>query len=769
MTPPPLSRFRLLEKLGQGGMGVVFKAEDTKLGRTVALKFLNQHFSAQPSGRARFLQEARAVAALTHPNICTIFEIDEAEGQLYMVLEFCPGETLRTLVKEGAVRGLHAIAVTRDAALAAAAAHAKGVVHRDIKSSNIIVSPEGRAKLLDFGISRVSDSADVTHTSGLPGTLQYMAPELFRGEPAGPATDIWSLGVVLYEAITGQLPFEGRQDETVRAILNREPAPPSRLRSEVPASVDAIVQRAMAKDPARRYDSALRLAQDLDRALNATSPAQTGSSDADTTQLTHPTLLSFQPLPQPAAPAHVIAVLPFVNLTADPEKDYLSDGLAEETATALCHVRGLQVVSRSSSFQFRGRDVDAREAGARLGAGTLVTGSLRLSGSRIRVNAELVNAADGMQLWSHRFDSDLSEIFALEDEMTRAIVEALKSSLESAIPGTVIAQPHSTDVQAHERFLKARYTFNQQTETGLRDSLRLYEEALSISPRYAHAHAGMAASYAALGWYGFLPPGEAMPKAKAAAKTAVNLDESLQTAHTLLATIAAGYDWDWPKARSAFRRAFSSGPPTSDLYFHHALDFLTPHGRLEEAFEEIGLALQLDPVSPLLQTARGGCLYRLKQFNAAVQHLRGVLDFAPDFYHAHWNLGRTWMAREEWELAGQSLQKALSLSGANPGILADLGHLAGRRGDRDGVELALRSLVSAARRGYLSPFEFAVVHAGAGDSETACEYLKAAADERSRGLIWLGVDPRFAGLAQLPAFVELLTRMGLAGPQDAKP
>ncbi|MBV8069429.1 MAG: protein kinase [Acidobacteriaceae bacterium] len=757
MTGATLSHYKVLEKLGEGGMGVVYKASDLKLSRTVALKFLRSHLRSDDAGRARFLQEAQAAAALNHPNICTIYEIDEIDGTLFIAMELCSGQPLSNLVHSRPLELVEALHLGLQITDAVAKAHQVEVVHRDIKSSNIIVDQAGRAKLLDFGLAslRVDDR---TVTRGSMGTPQYMAPERFEAGIADKRGDIWSLGVLLYELITGRMPFSGSVTQLVNTILNEDPLPASVMRSEVPAELDDVIAKAIAKDPIERYESAEQMLGDL--AVVATRLLGQQSSGSKSNGA-----LPFAPLTvmgRSAEPHRIygLAVLPFLNMSSDPDSAYLCDGLTEDLINALTQVKGIRVVARASTFRFRSDSLDLREIGRRLRVGAFVLGSVRRSGSRLRVTAQLVKSADGYQIWSKRFDTEVHDIFQVQDDLTAAIVENLRDLL-GADPGHVPSAEHTSNFEAHELYLRGRYSFNQQTEVAFHEALQNFRKASQLAPSYALAHVAIADCFAVMGWHGMLPSHEAMPQAKEAAQAALRINPSLASAYCVLGSIYAGFDWNWMQARAAFQKAFSLPPPTSDLHFHHSLDFLTPLGRLDEAHEEIKCALDLDPVSPLVNTALGGCLYRKRLYNAALRQLNATLELDPNFYHSFWTRARVLQARGELGEALRGYMHAYTASGNSAAVLSEMGHCHAIMGDAAAARDTLGKLQDISAHTHVSPLAFATVYHGLGERSVFLEYLLKAVEERTRGLVWLWVDPRFEDMHEDADFAATLAPLGL--------
>jgi adenylate cyclase len=513
-----------------------------------------------------------------------------------------------------------------------------------------------------------------------------------------------------------------------------------------------VVEKALTKEPSERYQSVEDLAADLALVLRHLDPTVTDPSCAPFHSSSY-SVSSGRRLSPDKERVRSVAVLPFVNLSHCRDDDFLSDGLTEEITNALTHVRGLQVASRASTFQFRSAAIDARDVGRKLQVRALVLGSLRREGDRLRVGAQLVRVSNGYQIWSQRFECQVRSIFDVEDQLTDAIVVQLRKWLGASLEVARIRGGTSV-FDAPELYLRGRHSFNLQTAQGVADALRYFSQALELSPRYALAKVGMADCYALQAWYGMVSPREVIPKAKAELRDAIGIEEILPSAWCLLAAITAGFDWDWVAARGQFQKAFALGSSTSDLHFHHALDFLTPLGRLHEALEEMKIALELDPAAPLLNTAVGGCLYRLRRYPAALRQLQSTLEWPPDFYHAYWTMARVYEAQRHFDRALECFNHARAATPANPAVLADEGHCRAEMGDRQGARQILEQLLRY-------PLGFAIVHLGLGEIDVALDYLRAAVRERVRGLIWLGVDPRFDNLRENPAFRQVIAPVGL--------
>jgi serine/threonine protein kinase len=535
MEEKRLSHFRLVAKIGEGGMGIVYKAEDEKLRRPVAVKLLPPDLVGDPVRRRRLLREAQAAAAVRHPTVAAIYEVGEEGEAAFIVMELVEGQTLRALMGDQAVAIPEALRIVTEIARGLERAHACGVIHRDLKPDNVMMEADGHVKILDFGLAKLREppvasvgqgiskretwDAELTQRGSLVGTAAYMSPEQARGQAVDPRSDLFTLGVLLYELVTGRNPFRGPSPmDTLSAILKDRPLPASAVNPEVTPALDRVLERLLAKDPRERPASATALIEELEAV--GRSPQRLLTADD-------------------GPPRRSIAVLPFADMSQEKDQDYFCEGIAEELITALAHVEGLRVAARTSAFQFKGRADDVRRIGQQLGVETVLEGSVRKAGSRLRVTAQLVSTADGYHLWSERYDREMEDVFAIQDEIAATIVQTLKIRLvgEGAIPRV---RRSTEDPEAYRLYLQGRYWWNKRHEVGLRKGLDFFDQAIAKDPSYALAYAGVADSYSTIGFYGFQPPKTAFAKAKQAAERALALDESLAEAHTAVGLVDYG-------------------------------------------------------------------------------------------------------------------------------------------------------------------------------------------------------------------------------------
>jgi len=741
MIGKTISHYSITEKLGEGGMGVVYKAEDTRLERMVALKFLSPDTTRDASATERFVQEAKATAALNHPNICTVHEIGDADGQTFIAMECVEGENLRAKIKSGPLELNDAIDVAVQVAEGLAAAHENGIVHRDVKPANIVVTPKGWAKIMDFGLARMAGGAQLTRIGTTVGTVAYMSPEQARGETVDHRTDIWSLGVVLYEMLTGRRPFTGDHDQTmIYSILNDEPESIASLVPGTPPELAGALAKVLAKDPTARYQSAGDLASDLGAIRRRLVSDPTVVVDA-------------RPEALPS-----IAVLPFANMSPDPENDYFGDGLAEELANALAQLPQLRVAARTSAFQFRGKDSDVREIGARLNVETVLEGSVRKAGNRLRVTAQLISVSDGFHLWSNRYDREMEDVFAVQDEITAAIVDQLKVRLGSE-PKAPSVRRHTDNLDAYALYLKGRYYWNSLTPEGLRKSRECYEKAIEIDPEYALAHAALSMWHQSLAFWADASPTEAFGKSRAAAERALEIDETVALAHNCLAVIHFMHDWDWEKAEREFERALELDPSSPFGHLNYAF-LLTDLGRYEDALREARIAQRLDPLSTIVNTWAASLLVSAGRVKDGIAELEEIVARDPEAWQPHLWLSaaysRAGMREPAIASAERAAERARDLA-VTMTALASAYFLGGRAEDGGRI---LRELQERAQRGYVSPTLLAFVHVARGAIDEAVECAERAYKKRDHWLRGSRSNP--AGVRfDDPRLQAILQRIGL--------
>jgi eukaryotic-like serine/threonine-protein kinase len=735
-------RYAVERELGQGGMAVVFLATDLRHDRQVAVKVLRPEISAD-IGAERFLREIKLAAGLTHLHILPVYDSGEADGLLFYVMPNMEGRSLRERLDAERQLPLDvALRITREVASALDYAHRHQVVHRDIKPENILLH-EGAAMVADFGIGKaLSGGPAVTQTGMTLGTPAYMSPEQSSGESTiDGRSDLYSLGCVLYEMLTGEPPFTGPTAQAIIAKRFVAPIPKVRVTRDVPEAVEDAVTRALARTPVDRFPTVAEFAEALrDFSRDTGSGAQRTPPDGQ----------------RSATAAKAIAVIPLANMSADPENEYFSDGMTEEIINALAKVPGMQVASRTSSFAFKGKEADVRQIGEKLGVSSVLEGSVRKVGNRIRITAQLVNVDNGYQLWSETYDRQLEDVFAVQDEISRAIVDALKLRLGSET-GQFVAP--TKNLEAYTLYLKGRFFFNKFTEQGLRKGLDYFQHALLQDPGYARAYAGIADCWCNLAddW---VVPDDAYPRAKAAATRALQLDPELAEAITSIGKVLCWNEWDFAGAERHLRRAVALNPNYAEAHFVFGSD-LPAVGRLAEAIEEMRKALTLDPLSAHFSRWLGRFLLYAGDYPAAITQSRTTIDVDEDYFQAYLDIGSAHLAKGEpdaaleWFRRGQALESSVrSYDAMIVRALAVLDR-------RDEAEEILARLEEESKQQYVRAEILAMGYAALGDADRAFACLERAFQARSAGLIYLHLDPGYAPLREDPRFGGLVGRIGL--------
>jgi len=760
-------RYAIDRELGHGGTATVYLAQDLKHGRSVAVKVLRPELAAA-LGAERFLREIEIAARLSHPHILPLHDSGEAAGFLYYVMPFVEGESLRDrLNREPQLPIDEAVRIAREVATALSHAHGHNLVHRDIKPENILLSG-GEAVVADFGIARaiVAAGADKLTDTGLAvGTPGYMSPEQAMAQQhIDGRADIYALGCVLYEMLAGHPPFLGTTAQEILARHTLDPVPPLRtIRRELPEAIEHAVRKALAKAPADRWRSPAAFSEALGRAVAPPSVTRRAARSLGLVAVGASllaagyALFSRRPVADPSGEAaHSIAVLPFVNIGADPANEPFSDGMSEELITALARVEGLRVAARTSAFTFKGRAVDARQIGSKLAVGYVLEGTVRRAGPRLRVSAQLINAATGYHVWSDEYDRDARDVFAVQDEIARAIVGALRVRLSDAASSS-LAKRSTGSPEAHDLYLQGRYFFARRDSASLRKAQDYFEGAIQQDSSYALAWAGLSDAYSHTGVFGYVPPRAVYAKAKAAALRALALDPTLAEAHTSLGFIALFYDWDWPTAGQQFDRALALDPRYPDAHLFHGWYFVATN-RMDDAIREVQTAVNLDPFSAVNNARLASMLYLARRYDEALDQSRRVLELDSI---AQGRAGRGDLVRAYLWL-GRCAESLAALEGG-PVIFPFLrGYTYARCGHRAQALAELDRLGVVARQGrFVSHLALAIIHTGLGDNERALTELDRAYVERAWGMFTLRVDPTFDGLRADPRFGRLLKKVGL--------
>lgn len=742
-----ISHYKIEEILGSGPMSTVYKAKDLKLERYAALKFLSPQHTIDENETERLIQEAKTTSALEHPNICTIYEINEVEGQVFIAMAFYEGETLEGRLARGPMSIAGAIDTIKAVSKGVAKAHEKGIIHRDLKPANIMITTDEVVKILDFGIAKLIYQKGKTKSGIIMGTPGYLAPEQAKGDSIGPYTDIWSLGVIFYEMLAGDLPFKGDTDiALIYSIVNDNPVPLKEFAEEIPPRIERFISKMIEKDPGNRFQSVAEMLEELnnlseDRAEFNTVRLNTSDLDLE------------------VSPS--IAVLPFLDMSPKKDQEYFCDGLTEEIISTLSRVEGLRVVSRMSSFQFKGKEFDLRQVGHQLNVRSVLEGSIRKAGKKVRISAQLTSVSDGFLLWSERYEREIKDIFKIQDEISQAIVAALKIKLISD-KDKKLYKNYTDNVEAYSDYLKGRYHWNKRTADALKKSIEHYDQAIEKDPQYAPAFAGLADTYIILGLYGALAPKFVMPKAKAAALKALEIDTDLAEAHASLGCIQSVYDWDWQVAEEQFLQAIELNPNYAIAHHWYAVNYLAPHKRFDEAIKEIKIALDLDPISLVINTTVGLVYYYAGKYDEATEVFLKTLEVEPNFAMAHFFLGQTHSQKKMFNEALSEFEEASKLFGASTNMQATFGTASALAGNKDKALEILKDLEKESKEKYVSAYDMAMIHTGLGNKEQALKWLEKALDEHSYLLIYLNVDPVLQSLRDDKRFKKIQSKMKLA-------
>ena len=827
MTSEHISHYRIVQKLGAGGMGEVYLAEDTQLDRQVAIKFLPPESAADEQARRRLLREAKAAAKLDHPNICSIYEVGEEDGRSFIAMQYVEGETLSARIERKPLDLLDALHIAVQVADALADAHSRGIIHRDIKPQNIMITPRGQIKVMDFGLAKVISERGELESRGdtqilltepglILGTIPYMSPEQVRGESLDVRSDIFSFGSVLYEIVSGHQPFVSESTATtITAILMRDPPPLARYSSDAPAELQWISAKALRKNREDRYQTVKELHSDLsslkqrlefeaerDRseltdvcgspgaltgagqiAETAEQPmSATGDGVAERTTFNaryqisgfrkHMTAFGAGTLALIVLAAIVlflmvgsgkaidsVAIMPFTNVGADPNTEYLSDGITESLINNLSRLANLKVMSHSSVFRYKGREIDPQAVGRELKVRAVLTGRVVQRGDGLSISLELVDAQDNRQLWGEQYNRRLADILQLQTEISREVSEKLRLKLTGEEQRR-LAKPYTENTEAYQFYLRGRFYWAKFNDEGLKKSIGYFNQAIEVDPSYALAYTGLAGSYLVQGATGIAPPKEVWPKAKSALEKALALDDTLAQAHSSSGAMKLMFEWDWPGAERELRRAIQLNPNLADPHNLYCY-YLQVIGRLDEATSEIKRAQELEPLSTGISADLVSAYYYMRRYDAAIEQYRQTSELDRDFLQPLFLLGQVYERKGMYDQAIAECQKALRIHENDPAILSVLGYVYAVSGRKSEAQKLLNELIESWKQRYFSPIDIALVYTGLGDKDQAFAWLDKAYEARDGQLIWVNVEPELDSLRSDPRFTDLVQRIGI--------
>lgn len=733
-----ISHYKIMKKLGEGGMGEVYLADDTKLKRQVAIKFLPSQITINKTDQARFLNEAQAAAAINHPNVCIIYDIKEHENKHFIIMEYVEGRTLSEMIRNKKLKINDAVNYTIQIAKALQAAHDKDIVHRDIKSDNIMVTLNNHLKVMDFGLAKVKGSFQSSKTDNTFGTLAYMSPEQIEGKEINARTDIFSFGVVLYEMLAGQKPFqEDHEFALIYSILNEEPKPLGKLNNNVPIELERIAHKALAKNQSDRYQHMADILQDircLDEKIYGPKQELLGAEK----------------------PIQSIVVLPLSNKSNDPKQEYFVDGMTEALITYLAKIHSLRIISRASAMHYKSTEKSISEIAHELDVEAVVEGSVFRAGKRVRISVKLINAFNNELIWAENYDQDFKDILLLQSDVARAIARKIKLKLTQNEKENLL-KSRLVNPEAYDAYLKGRFHWYKLSPQNVHQALEYFSFALKKDPKCALAYTGIAMVWIVKTYWGTTPPHEAILEAKASVLEAIRIDDTLEEAHDVLARVLYFYDWDWAGAEQEFRRAIEINPNKADVHLFYS-SFLRSVGRGEEALSEAELGLELDPINSFTKCFHVGQLLYQHQFDEAISKLKGILLLEPGFPFVHRYLWICYHQKQMYDEAIREAKNFFSAAGRHKfSDIIDRGYVNSNYGIA--MKLLAQKLEEEVKRCYIQPAWIARLYAHAGEKESALDWLEQAYQERDSLMVNLNTSTDWEILRDEERFKDLVKRM----------
>ena len=755
MVGKTLLHYKIIEQIGQGGMGIVYLAEDTRLDRKVAVKFLPKSSGSDSEERERFIIEAKAAAALNHPGIATIHSIEEVENQIFMVLEYIEGQELKNILGSNSESHLlieRIISIATQIAEGLLAAHKKGIIHRDIKSSNIMINEDDKVKIMDFGLAKFRESEKLTKTKSTIGTVAFMSPEQASAQEVDKRTDIWSFGVLLYELITGELPFRGEYEQAIiYSILNEQPPELEQIKTKN-AVLYKIIKKCLSKEQSDRYNDFGEIITDLKIETSATYPE------------------NIQPEKSKSLNKIRLAVLPFSNISPSPEDEYFADGLTEEMISTLSKINDLRVIARTSVMQYKVISKSISEIGSDLNVANVLQGSIRKSKNKLRISIQLIDTQSEEMLWSEKYDRNLGDIFEIQSDIAKKVTDALKVNFLN-YDEKKIRKNSTKNSEAYNLYLQGRFFWNKRTEADLIRSIEYFEKSIEKDPNFALSYAALADAYIIFGDYNYLTTTKAFPKAREAAEKALQLSPDLVQAHTSLACVKAVFDWDWLGAEAHFKKALHSNTDYATSFQWYAINFLVPHRRFDEAIDNMHSAREMDPLSLIISTTTGLVYYFAGDYEIAIENFEKTVEFDPNFpvvyYFAAWTYAQT----GQYTKALKAMNTAIKILGDSIALKSELGlihAMAGEVGEALKIYKQVKESGTKNITTSYAMYSIAAFYAQLFKNDLAIEWLEKAFNEKCYRLIYLATDPWFESIRPDKRVQKLIEKIDLPVIKAAK-
>lgn len=781
-------RYQIIEELGRGGMGRVYKATDTKISEKVALKLIKPEIASDKKTLERFANELKIARKIVHKNVGRMYDINEEKGTHYITMEYVSGQDLKGFIRQSGQMGVGtAISIIKQVCDGLSEAHKAGVTHRDLKPSNIMIDKEGNVRIMDFGIARSLKEKGITGAGMMIGTPEYMSPEQAEAKEVNQRSDIYSLGVILYEMVTGRVPFEGDTALSIAMKHKSEvPKNPKEYNAQIPDDLTKLILKCLEKDEGNRYQSAGEIQSELnniekgipttDRLIPKRKPITskeiTVSFSAKRMIIPALAIIAvaviglflWHPWSRTdSTPTQLnessVAVLPFDDFSPQKDQEYFCDGMTAEIITKLSRLEEIKVVPRTSVEKYKKTEQDIKEIGQELGVASILEGSIRKEQDNIRIDVSLIKVSDRSQLWSATYDQKLEGIFSVQSEIAGRIANALMKRLTPADENLLLEKP-TENIEAYNLYLLGRHFWNKRTEEDLKKAIENFEKAIGADANFAMAYTGLADSYNMMGAYSYLPSKDAFLQAKAAAEKALEIDESLAEAHVSITQVKEFYEWDWSRAEKEYKRAIELNPKYATAHQWYA-EYLSILGRHNEAMAEIKKAQELDPLSPIVNVEAGRVYYFAQQYDQAIKHIKKAFEIDPNFIPAHFFLASAYVQKGMYQEAISELQKATTLIRSSTLFKTSLAYAFAVSGDKVKAKELLGQLIELSKERYVSAYEIAEIYVGLGEKNVAIDWLQKAFDERSRELAFLKVEPRLDSLRSDPRFTALLKKMGL--------